>query len=735
MGFFQHLGFGKDKDKPVIVAGSGTPAPTQQEIDLYATPSPEGPGREKFRDIFEIMPSAFAILDAVPSQNAVEPVDFVFAYVNPRFEALIGKGKNELIGRSLKIASPNLQAFHLELLTYVLSSWDSTMFVDDNLLPDRVLKITMYRPAENRIACLFEDISSVREAETALRRRFDVERMLAQIATRLIACTPQNLDQLVMESLVQAGKFYGVTRCSLCRFDEETRRLGMTHEWCAPGIAPLAEGFRDLPAELFAWRVSQLLEFGELLVRDLNVLPPEADAERAFLERHGILATAMAALYENDRLSGFLCFDLSDNQGSFISSDMAVLHAFATTLSNAFWRVRMELMLQTRQDQMLQSHKLESIGRLAGGVAHDFNNMLGVILGFADLVLDRMPDTDGNRADMLEIHKAAGRARSLAGQLLAFARKQASEPRILNVNRVIEESANMLRKLAGETIRLEIRPAPDLWEISMDSTQLNQVLMNLIGNARDALPSGGTIEVTTRNLGVCDADPQFSARLLPGEYVELTVSDSGMGMTREVMEHLFEPFFTTKKTGEGTGLGLSTVYGIVHQHQGEILVHSAPGSGAVFSLFFPRSRGKHGATTQNIPALYSKTGHETILLVEDEQALLRLGTSVLTRAGYRVLAADCPEKALRMIKNGNERPDLLITDVIMPEMNGRELYDELRRGMPDLPCLFMSGYTSDIIDRQGILEADVHFLQKPFRPTMLLQKVRSVLDGDSDEKS
>ena len=478
----------------------------------------------------------------------------------------------------------------------------------------------------------------------------------------------------------------------------------------------------------FDWRINQLLEFGEIWIPDPEQLPPEAAAERAFLETHDIRSLASTALYEDEQLSGFVCFHLGEGPQAFHPTDMPVLHAVTTTFSNAFWRIRMERMLQTRQEQMLQSQKLESIGRLAGGVAHDFNNMLSVILGFADLILERMPDDDPNRADLAEIHRAANRSRSLAGQLLAFARKQVSEPRILNINKIIAESANLLRKLVGETGQLKITPDASLCDISMDATQLNQVLMNLIVNARDALPSGGIIELATRNVVVGEGDPVFQAHLMPGEYAELTVSDNGTGMSPEVLEHLFEPFFTTKKTGQGTGLGLSTVYGIVHQHQGEILVRSAPGAGSTFALYFPRAHGARGASTQNVPAMSSSLGHETILLVEDEPALLRLGTSVLSRSGYRVLAANSPTKALSLVQSASVQPDLLITDVVMPEMNGRALYDEIRKSLPELPCLFMSGYTSEIIDHKGILPADVHFLQKPFRASILLQKVRTILD-------
>ncbi len=732
MSFFQRLGFGRKKAAAVTstpdVLRFATPPPQLPNPELPVTPAPEGPGREKFRDFFEIMPSAFVILDAVPSQDAVDPVDFVFSYVNPRFESLIERPREALIGHSLREANPYLQTFHTELLMYVLSSWDSTLFVDETLLPGRVLKITMYRPAENRIACLLEDITSVREGETALRRRHEVERKLALIATRLISCTRDNLDEIVSDALMQIGKFYRLMRCTICRIDPDAQRISMTHEWCAPGAVALKPELQELPAENFRWRINQLLEFGEVWIPDPEGLPPEAASEREFLFNHGIHSLATTALYQDDHLSGFVCFHLGAGFSLFHPTDMPVLHAITTTFSNAFWRVRMENILQTRQEQMLQSQKLESIGRLAGGVAHDFNNMLSVILGFSDLILERMPEEDPNRADLLEIHKAANRSKSLAGQLLAFARKQASEPRLLNLNKIIADSSNLLRKLAGEAVQLRIVPDASLCDVSMDATQLNQVIMNLIVNARDALPSGGIIELSTRQVVVGESDPVFQAHLPPGEYAELTVTDNGTGMPPEVLEHLFEPFFTTKKVGQGTGLGLSTVYGIVHQHQGEILVRSAPGAGSSFSLYFPRASGARGTSTQSVPALSSGHGHEVILLVEDEPALLKLGTSVLSRSGYRVLAADSPTKALSLARQEEGLIDLLITDVVMPEMNGRDLFGELRKTQPRLPCLFMSGYTSDIIDRQGILESDIHFLQKPFRASILQQKVRAMLD-------
>ncbi|MFA6011254.1 MAG: response regulator [Desulfobacteraceae bacterium] len=384
---------------------------------------------------------------------------------------------------------------------------------------------------------------------------------------------------------------------------------------------------------------------------------------------------------------------------------------------------------QKLQEQLNQAHKMEYVGRLAGGVAHDFNNMLGVILGHTELALDRMEPSSPIFSDLTEIRTAAERSADLTRQLLAFARKQTVSPRILDLNDTVEGMLKMLRRLIGETIQLIWVPGKDLWKVRMDPGQIDQILANLCVNARDAVDNVGqiTIETTTEVLDgtECDDVLNFS----PGEYVVLSVSDNGAGMTEDVMEHLFEPFFTTKEVGKGTGLGLATVYGIVKQNNGFIKVSSEPEKGTTFKLFLPRLPEKlerHQPLPSNASIL---PGHETILLVEDEPSILQMTVIMLKRLGYTVLSSTRPKEATRLAGEYSGNIHLLITDVIMPGINGEKLAKSLMARYPNLKCLFMSGYTADVIAHHGVLEEGVNFIQKPFSMVDLAAKVRRTLDG------
>jgi len=382
------------------------------------------------------------------------------------------------------------------------------------------------------------------------------------------------------------------------------------------------------------------------------------------------------------------------------------------------------------EDQFHQAQKMESIGRLAGGVAHDFNNMLTVISGYTELALNDTERDDPRYASLLEIRNAARRSASLTRQLLAFARKQAATPVPLDMNDTIAGMLKMLRRLLGEDIELDWLPGHELWQVKIDPSQIDQVLANLAVNARDAIAGVGRITIRTENV-VHDAS--FCAHhqgCIPGEHVVLTVSDTGSGMSREVLEHIFEPFFTTKEKDQGTGLGLATIYGIVKQNLGFITVDSEPGHGTTFMVHLPRLIAENNVVNATPrPAEPLPRGTETILLVEDEKAILELGKRCIERQGYRVLAANSPEEAI-MLAEAHEGPiHLLITDIIMPQMDGKELADRLWERLPGLKCLFMSGYSADIIAKHGVLEEGIHFMEKPFTLREVALKVRQALDA------
>ncbi len=380
------------------------------------------------------------------------------------------------------------------------------------------------------------------------------------------------------------------------------------------------------------------------------------------------------------------------------------------------------------EEQLFQAQKIESVGRLAGGVAHDFNNMLGVIIGRAEMALGQDVSPDKLQHHLEEILKAGLRSADLTRQLLAFARKQTAIQKVLDLNDTISGMLNMLQRLIGEDIDLLWAPGPDLWKVKIDPSQVDQILANLAVNARDAISGVGAITLRTQNVVIDGSMGAETPELIPGQYVLLTVSDNGTGMSQEVREKIFEPFFTTKELGKGTGLGLSTVYGIVKQNDGFIYVASEPGKGTTFTIYLQRFEAETAQVPSEEITGKRPTGTETILLVEDDEAILNLGTIILENLGYKVLAAHTPVYALHLVEEHPGDIDLLITDVVMPEMNGRELAEQLKVIRPNLKCLFMSGYTADVIAHRGILDEGVNFIRKPFGSDDFSARVRQVLD-------
>ena len=385
---------------------------------------------------------------------------------------------------------------------------------------------------------------------------------------------------------------------------------------------------------------------------------------------------------------------------------------------------RMEL-----EEQLRQSRKIEAIGRLAGGVAHDFNNLLSPIIGYSEMALLDVEETSGLYGDLEEILNAANRARELTHQLLAFGRKQVLTMGVLNLNQELSVVGKMLRRLIREDIDIISRLDSDLGSIKADPSQIQQILLNLAANANEAMPNGGMLNVVTANanLDVHYADTHPGAK--PGAYVMISVNDNGVGMDSETVDHIFEPFFSTKKEGSGSGLGLATVYGIVKQHNGYIWAESDLGKGTAFSLFFPRI--DQGADMVRSSGLRRSKAdkRETILVVEDEPAVLKLAVTILQKNGYNVLEATDPGQAVRIAREHGARIDLLLTDVIMPEMNGKELYSQIVNLRPQIKVIFMSGYTDNVIAHHGVLDEGLHFLQKPFSIGALARTVVGVLDA------
>ena len=384
------------------------------------------------------------------------------------------------------------------------------------------------------------------------------------------------------------------------------------------------------------------------------------------------------------------------------------------------------------EDQLRMSQKMEAIGSLAGGVAHDFNNLLSVILSYTSFAVQQTSAGDPLREDLLEVHKAAERAVGLVRQLLAFSRKQVLQPVTLSLNQVVVEIDKMLRRILGEDIDLVQVLTPDLGVIHADPGQIEQVLMNLVVNARDAMPEGGKLTIETSNVQLDDQYAAAHVGVVPGSYVLLAVTDTGCGMDEQIRARLFEPFFTTKTTGKGTGLGLSTVYGIVKQSRGNIWVYSEPGQGPTFKIYLPcASATATDPASQPAPVAATTQSSETVLVVDDEAALLRVAKRILEAAGYSVLTAAAGEEALRVSAEHSGKIHVLLTDVVMPQMSGRVLAKELTAARPGIKVIYMSGYTDNAIVHHGVLDPGTHFVSKPFTTSQLTRKVRDVLDDDA----
>jgi two-component system, cell cycle sensor histidine kinase and response regulator CckA len=432
-------------------------------------------------------------------------------------------------------------------------------------------------------------------------------------------------------------------------------------------------------------------------------------------------------LEANDVLQGFeLEVYRKDRTKMWVSANVRAIREDGQII---FYEGSLEDISQRKllEEQFRQSQKMEAVGRLAGGVAHDFNNAIGVITGYSELLQLRLPVGDPLHRYANEIAKAGQRAASLTRQLLAFSRKQVIQPEVLDLNTIVGEMDKMLRRLIGEDIQITFSREPRLAPIKADHGQIEQILMNLAVNARDAMPQGGKLFIQTSNVQLDETYSRQHAYVKEGHYVMLSFSDTGCGIDKPTQAKVFEPFFTTKEPGKGTGLGLSTVYGIVKQNGGYIWVYSEPGKGATFRIYFPPAEGVEHRREEHAVQLPPPSGTETILLVEDEDPLRQLARTCLETGGYKVLAVADGKAALEVVKNNPETIDLLLTDVIMPGISGRELADVVTKLRPGIRVLFMSGYTNDLIAQYGVLEAGTQLLEKPFTLYSLLDKVDTTL--------
>jgi signal transduction histidine kinase len=567
-----------------------------------------------------------------------------------------------------------------------------------------------------------------RRMEKALQRRDRIMQAVGRAAERFL--TSEHWQENIDGVLGSLGLATEVSRVSL--WENKASATGeltahQRYEWTSPTAprdpnALRVQEFRLTEEWLTRW-VEQLAN-NEVVQRRRTELSPRADQ---FFEHEHIRSILIVPVCVGAEWWGEIRFDECEVDREWYEAETDALKVAAGTLGAALRREETMDALNESEEKLRQSQKLDSIGQLAGGIAHDFNNLLTVISGYSDL-LSRTEQDTASRAKVDEIRKAADRAASLTRQLLAFSRKQVLLPKVLDLTETVVNMDKLLQRLIGEDVNLVTILDHRLNRVKADPGQIEQVIMNLAINARDAMPNGGKLTIETMNAYLDEVYARRHVTVTPGPYVMLAVSDTGIGMDDETMNHIFEPFFTTKDPGKGTGLGLAMVYGIVKQSGGNIWVYSEPRQGTTFKIYLPVVADE---SVLPLPAHHAEPGPrgtETLLLVEDEDALRQLLNDILTDEGYSILQAASGTEAMNICAEHPDTIHLLVTDVVMPGMGGRQLVENLAATRPNMKILYMSGYTDNAIVHHGVLDAGTAFLQKPFTPISVLRKVREVLD-------
>jgi PAS domain S-box-containing protein len=602
------------------------------------------------------------------------------------------------------------------------------------------------RDTDGQVTGVIEYVRDISEQVRAERLLNTLNRAALALAQ---ARTPDKIFAAVAEELRELGFF-----CMILPMDADRSRLYTRYLNYEGKRLEIAEKLVGAPHKEFSFAVESSDSFREIVWEKKTIFAERMASERIMRQvfphlssipvgqivRMMDLPTSIGApLIVEDEVIGVLLVQSDD----LSEADVPAITAFAHQVAAAWRKAQLVQDLQTSldelketQDRLLQGQKMQAIGRLAGGVAHDFNNILTAIKGYTQLLQRDLssddpatwPELGKVRADLEEIRRSADRAAALTQQLLAFSRRQVLQPIVLNLNGLLRDMGAMLQRLIGEDIELIIMDSPTLGHVRADPGQIEQVILNLSVNGRDAMPQGGQLTFETANVELDEAYAQMHPAIRPGEYVMLAVSDTGTGMTEEVKKHVFEPFYTTKEQGEGTGLGLATVYGVVEQSGGHIEVYSEVGAGTTFKIYLPRLAEPAPLRDPIVSQESMPQGSETILLVEDEQAVRNLIYLVLERCGYRVLKAEHPQRALDLSDAYKGSIHLLVTDVVMPGIGGKALAERLASSHPETKVLYMSGYTDDAIVHHGVLDADLDFLQKPFTPEKLARKVREILD-------
>jgi PAS domain S-box-containing protein len=580
-----------------------------------------------------------------------------------------------------------------------------------------------------RAVIAHQNITSRVLAEQDLKYRLEIEEATSKVSSLFLEVSDRTLDQRIDGALRILGEATRMQRCFLFLGDYATQVFGNSHEWFAPGLAPLTTGLQDLKVEDFGWFAERLLH-GEPMLINREDLPPEAASAREIMAANDLHSSAIVPLLRGSQLSGVLGVTSTDPKVVCSANDLAVLKVVSEIILGALLRQQEEQERLTLEAHLRQSQKLEAMGTLAGGIAHDFNNILYAIIGYAELVEQTLPPNSQAAQDQHEIINAANRAAGLVKQILTFSRMSTGDPIPMQVASIVKEVLNLIRATLPTTIEIRTSIDPDASAINADPIEMHQVLMNLCTNAAQAISDHGTLEIKVRNMEIAAEGLQAQLGHRPGRYVLLQVSDTGSGIPPEIVNKIFDPFFTTKEPGRGTGLGLSTVHGIITKMGGEITVYSEVGKGTTFNLYLPATDGEPEAAT--VQTLLSGNG-ERVLLVDDEPVLLRMSMQTLERLNYRVIPASGGMEAWAILEQDPMAVDLLVTDQTMPRMTGFELVQRARALRPDLPAIICTGFSHTLTAELAAQIPGLVVQYKPLTSRDLSLAIRRVLRGSANQ--
>jgi PAS domain S-box-containing protein len=686
--------------------------------------------RLRFRTLSEAAPFGMMLID--PEGR--------FIYVNPKFRELFGYDLDDTSdGRTwFRKIYPEPDYRHEVIAAWIQDLSRShpgerrprtfTVTCKDGTQKIIIFISVRLATGENLVTC--EDITQHKRAEEALRSSEEEAKRMAQENAimaeigRIITST-LTIEDVYERFAEEVRKLIHFDRLAINIVDAKNETITIAY---AAGL-----NIDDrLQGNVFSLKGSA----NEDLIRTRSAILIQTEDEQEVARSFPTLLSTFQAgfrsllsvpLISKDQVIGALHFRALKPR-AYTETDIRLAERVGTQVAGAIYNAQLFTERLSLQEQLRHSQKMEAIGRLAGGIAHDFNNLLTVISGYSQLSLSLLRQDEPLAENLAEIQRATERATALTRHLLAFSRRQILDMRLTDLNHIVQDLDKMLRRVIGEDIELTTVLARDLWKVKLDPSQIEQVILNLAVNARDAMPKGGRLTIETANAQLGPEIVRSHVGVKPGSYVKLSIRDTGIGMSQEVIERVFEPFFTTKEKGKGTGLGLSTVYGIVIQSGGTIWVRSEPGQGATFEIHFPRTTETEETFIPRSVPVRRLLGSETILLVEDEEAVRVLARKTLQSFGYRVLEAINGEEALRVVAKGRDKIHLLLTDVVMPGMSGREVAERLSPLFPGLKILYMTGYADTAIVHHGILEPGTALLLKPFKPDGLAQKVREVLD-------